>query len=258
MRITTLGTSHGNHTYCRYNTSTLVEVGDASYLIDAGAPANASMVRGGQRIQNLRGVFLTHMHEDHAGGLPGVIKSLLKAPDPGQRTDVYLPEVEARAGLEAWLTAIRMRWPSPLVTLRTVRDGAFYDDGVIRLEAARSKHLADKYGPASFSYRMTVGDKRVVFTGDLSADFSDFPDFAKSEPCDLCVCEMTHFPPEAALPTLMDSPISRLVFNHIHDPWHGDGEDTLRSIFADLPYQFHIAHDGDQFEVQTALGGPTS
>lgn len=248
-RVTTLGTSHGNHTYCRFNTATLVEIGDVSYLIDAGAPANALMVRAEKRVQALHGVFLTHMHEDHAGGLPGVIKALLKAPDPGQHTDVYLPEVDARPGLEAWLVAIRLRWPSPLVTLRTVRDGLFYEDGLITLEAARTKHLSDRYGPASFSYRMTVGGKRIVFTGDLSADFSDFPAFAGSEPCDLCVCEMTHFPPEAALPTLMHSPIGRLVFNHIHDPWHGPGEARLRGIFADLPYDFHIAHDGDAFEV---------
>ena len=40
MRITTQGTSHGNHTYNRFNSSTLVEVDDVSYLIDAGAPAN--------------------------------------------------------------------------------------------------------------------------------------------------------------------------------------------------------------------------
>ncbi len=243
-RITTLGTSHGSHTYCRFNTATLVEVGDVSYLIDAGSPASALMLRGEKRIQPLRGVFLTHMHEDHAGGLPGVIKALLKAPDPGQHTDVFLPEVEARAGLEAWLVAIRLRWP-----LRTVRDGPIYEDDLISLEATRTKHLSDRYGPASFSYRMTIGDKRIVFTGDLSSDFSDFPAFAKSEPCDLCVCEMTHFPPEAALPTLMDSPIGRLVFNHIHDPWHGPGEARLRAFFDELPYEFHIAHDGDEFEV---------
>ena len=248
-RITTLGTSHGNHTYCRFNTATLVEIGDVSYLIDAGSPAHALMIRGEKRVQALRGVFLTHMHEDHAGGLPGVIKGLLKSPEAGQHTDVYLPEVDASAGLEAWLIAIRLRWPSPLVTLRTVSDGLFYEDDVIKLEASRTRHLSDRYGPASFSYRMTVGDRRIVFTGDLSGDFSDFPEFAKSDPCDLCVCEMTHFPPEAALPTLMDSPIGRLVFNHIHDPWHGDGEARLRGIMSDLPYDFHIAHDGDEFEV---------
>ena len=140
-RVTTLGTSHGNHTYCRFNTATLVEVGDASYLIDAGSPASALMLRGEKRIQALRGVFLTHMHEDHAGGLPGAIKALLKAPEPGQHTDVFLPEVEARAGLEAWLVAIRLRWPSPLVTLDTVRDGPFYEDDLIRLEATRLLYL---------------------------------------------------------------------------------------------------------------------
>ena len=45
MRITTLGTSHGDPTYCRFNSSNLIEIAEASYLIDAGAPVDALLVR---------------------------------------------------------------------------------------------------------------------------------------------------------------------------------------------------------------------
>ena len=30
---------------------------------------------------------------------------------------------------------------------------------------------------------------------------------------------------------------------------HGEGEKTLRDIFASLPYPFDIAHDGDVFDI---------
>ena len=36
FRITLLGTAHGNPTFCRFNTSTLVECGGEGMLIDAG------------------------------------------------------------------------------------------------------------------------------------------------------------------------------------------------------------------------------
>jgi hypothetical protein len=36
MLITTLGTSHGDHTYCRFSSSTLFEIWENIYLIDAG------------------------------------------------------------------------------------------------------------------------------------------------------------------------------------------------------------------------------
>ena len=37
MRLTTLGTSHGDPTECRFSASTLVQTGGAGYLVDAGA-----------------------------------------------------------------------------------------------------------------------------------------------------------------------------------------------------------------------------
>ena len=86
MRITTLGTSHGDHTYCRFNSSTLFESGNRLYLFEAGAPANGLLVRAGKDVCSIKAVFITHMHEDHAGGLPGLIKSLLKYAQPGQHT----------------------------------------------------------------------------------------------------------------------------------------------------------------------------
>ena len=212
MRIITQGTSHGNHTYNRFNSSTLVEVEDVSYLIDAGAPANGLMIRANKEFHKLQAVFITHMHEDHTGGLPGVIKTLLKKPQDDQHTMVLLPEENAISPLEGWLKAMHLKWPS-------------------------------------FSFILDRFRKRVVFTGDLSHDFSDFPLIARRETSDICVCEMTHFSPETALPILKECPIKHLIFNHIHDPWHGKGEATLKEIFKSLPYPYTIAHDGDVFEI---------
>lgn len=249
MRITTLGTSHGDHTYCRFNSSTLFEVGDRYYLVDAGEPVTGLMVRAGKKIERLQAVFITHMHQDHVGGLPDLLKWIVKYPHEGQKVRVFLPEAAAFDGLGSWLSAMHVAWPTPLVEPHVVREGPVFEDVAINVAAVGTDHIHNPGGPISFSYVLRAEGKRVVSTGDLRADFSDFPNAARQEPCDLCICEMTHMKPETALPVLAKCPIRRLVLNHIHDLWHGDGEAKLRELLAPLPYHWQIAHDGDEFEL---------
>ncbi|OGV68846.1 MAG: hypothetical protein A3K19_01815 [Lentisphaerae bacterium RIFOXYB12_FULL_65_16] len=249
MQITTLGTSHGDHTYCRFNSSTLFETGGRSYLVDSGEPVNGLMIRAGKPFAALRAVFVTHMHEDHVGGLPDLIKALVKYPTAGQRTEVYLPEAAAISALDQWLTAMHVAWPSPVVQVHVGKEGLVFDDGTLRVAAVPTGHMRAWQVP-SFGYVLEAEGKRVVATGDLRGDFSDFPAAARETPSDLCLCEVTHYDPAKAVPVLMACPIRRMVFTHVHNPWHGaDGEACLREILAPLPYPFAIAHDGDVFEV---------
>lgn len=246
MRITTLGTSHGDHTYCRFNSSTLFEIGERSYLLDCGEPVNGLMTRAGKPFGQLQAVFVTHMHEDHVGGLPDLIKALVKRPRPEGHTTVFLPEAGAIDGLDGWLRAMHVSWPSPVVQFGVAAAGPVYSDEVLRVTAVPTEHMAP-LGAPSFGYVLEVEGKRIVTTGDLRGDFADFPDIIRSQPCDLCICEITHYKPEVALPILLECPIKRLIFNHVHDPWHGEGEERLREIVASLPYPVEIAHDGDEF-----------
>jgi ribonuclease BN (tRNA processing enzyme) len=252
MLITTLGTSHGNHTSCRYNTATLIETGERSYLVDVGEPVVATMIRLGKDLDALKAVFITHMHGDHSGGLPMLIKMLRKYPKEGKQTEVFFPDDVADA-LGEWLRAMVIQWPIEMIPTHVVRPGAIYDDGVLEVSAEPTRHLRDAGRPEvplSFAYVLEAEGKRVVCTGDLRSDFSDFPQTARTVPCDACVCEITHFQPEVALPVLMECPIKQLILTHVHDPWHGeDGERLLKEKLADLPYPWHIAHDCDEFGV---------
>lgn len=251
MQITTLGTSHGSPTYSRFSSSTLIETGDRAYLVDAGSPVHALLVRAGKTMDPLRAVFVTHMHEDHVGGLPGLCKHFIKERhDPRSSLRVLLPDQRACGPLDAWCRAMCFDWPNAAVSLEVTDAGQVYADDCTTVRAERTRHMVKVDGASSFAYAICAEGQRVVFTGDLSADFTDFPALARDEPCDMCVCEATHYDFHAAASVLKDAPIRRLVLNHVHDPWHGpDGERQLIHIMRDLPYPVHVAHDGDVWDL---------
>lgn len=250
VQIITLGTSHGDPTLSRFNSSTLFKVKEKLYLIDAGAPANALMIRKGLSLQKLKAIFITHMHEDHVGGLPGLIKSLIKRPEAGQHTDVFLPEAIAVDALIGWMKCMRRTWSPSLLTFRVTESCTIFKDENLRVTTLPTKHIQDEnHKSLSYGYQLDIGDKRVIYTGDLRGDFSDFPAVAMEEPSDLCICECTHFDMRVARDILKRCPIKRMIFNHVSNLWHGDGENDLRKIINTLPFPCEIAHDGDEFEL---------
>ena len=84
MKLVTLGTSHGDPCLNRDNSSLLLRLAGGDYLFEAGAPVNALFIRKHIPFERLKAVFVSHSHEDHIGGLPGILKSLVKRPKPGQ------------------------------------------------------------------------------------------------------------------------------------------------------------------------------
>ena len=265
MRIYTLGTGHGDSTVSRYNSSTLYETAEGTlYFVDCGAPAEASMRRKGLLISNLRAAFITHMHDDHAGGLSAVLKQIIKYPKG--RTipfSLYLPEERAIGALQGWMTALHEKATlHDPISYHTVTDGEIYRDEELVVTAIRTRHLRTisrtEGDPCSFAYVLEFRKEgiSVLHTGDLASDFSDFPAIAKTRRFDVCLCEATHYNPEQAQHTLLRSQFGRLIFNHVHDPWHvrisfgwevDNGEKRLLAHCKDLPYPVVVAHDGDEF-----------
>lgn len=264
MNIHTLGTAHGNSTFSRFNSSTLYEAQDGTlYLIDAGAPVEALIRRKGFEIKNLRAVFVTHMHDDHAGGLTGLMKQVIKYPNGREIPfTVHLPETCAIEALKNWFLAVHENADHPFLEYRTTDDGDVYEDENVKISAIRTAHLRTKGrtegDPCSFAYVLHFKKENltVLHTGDLTPQFTDYPKIASEQYFDLCLCEATHYKPEVAHDFFMKSKFGRLIFIHIADRWHNvvldrwnvnKGEKDLLDHYRDLPYPVAIAHDGDTF-----------
>lgn len=264
MRIYTLGTSHGDSTFSRFNSSTAYEAADGTvYLVDAGAPVEALYRRKGLLIQNLRACFVTHTHDDHVGGLPGLIKQVRKYAHLREQVfNLFLSEGTAIEPLKAWSRAEHEEPEHPLIGYHAVTDGLIYDDENVTVTAIRTAHVRThgrtEGEPCSFAYTLyfKADNITVLHTGDLWVDFSDFPKIAQEQYFDICLCEATHYKPESAHQTLMNAKFGRLLFIHVNDPYHvrispgwvtDNGEKRLLSFCKELPYPVAVAHDGDEF-----------
>ena len=265
MKIVTLGTSHGVSEKGRYCSSGILETGGVRYIIDLGAPTDYLFTTNGLKYDSIRGIFITHMHTDHAGTLPFLVgnlsgKSAIRyiqkrenAPEIMPPVTVTIPESAGRDALLVWMKALHSEvdfddpehpfW-SKTVTLQSLEECDHYEDENIRVRAIRTEHE-----PAgSYAYDICAEGKRVLFTGDLHHTFRDFPKVALSEHFDAIVCEYTHYQPEAALPTLQACKTDRLIFNHIFDP-DGSRIKWFEENREKFPFPVTLANDGDEFEI---------
>ena len=248
VKIITLGTSHGDPTYERFNTSTLIEIpGYGGILIDAGTPVLGLMIRHGFPVEQPKTVFLTHMHQDHFGGLPDIVKFWVKRLRD-KNLQIFLPEAVAMETIFAFTELAHRPVDRTCFTVHEITRGELVLDGKVRCEAIPTDHFSnEKRSYPSWAFKFAISEKKLLFTGDLSADFHDFP---AGNPVDLAFCELTHYNLDRALPVLMGEKFGKLVFTHIGNQWHGaEAEATFRQKAAELPYPAVIAHDGDQFEL---------
>lgn len=251
MKITTLGTSHGDCTFNRFNSSTLYEIGDALYLIDCGAPCEGLMRRAGKDFSKLRAIFVTHMHDDHVGGLTEMYKILIKYAKPGQHTTVYLPEDTAEA-FYTWAAAMHMPRREDVIDFKLTKPGEVYSDENISVAAYPTDHIPTApVKPVTFAYILTYEEgKRLLHSGDLWVDFHDYPKILLEEHFDVLVCECTHFKAEVAVPLFEATKADMMIFNHVANRWHGTkGELDFYQAYKPIKVPFLLAHDGDVFDV---------
>lgn len=264
MRIYTLGTSHGDSCFNRFCSSTLYEAKDGTlYLIDAGEPVEALIRRKGLNIAHVRAAFITHMHDDHTGGLTGLVRQVVKYGELREQPfSLFMAEEKTIEPFKNWLLSVRIKADYRKLEYKGVDDGKIYEDDNLTVTAIRTAHLCtidDFEGtPCSFAYMLYFKKENlnILHTGDLKFDLQDYPEIAYEMDFDACICEATHFKPEVAVDFFKKSKFKKLIFNHICEKWNirvgnawsvENGEKNLLEYYKDVPYPIYIAHDGDEF-----------
>jgi ribonuclease BN (tRNA processing enzyme) len=75
-RLITLGTRGGPiPTVGRAQSSNILVVNGASYIVDAGEGVTRRLTRAGIAVRDIDNIFITHPHSDHTGGLGGLLST---------------------------------------------------------------------------------------------------------------------------------------------------------------------------------------
>jgi ribonuclease BN (tRNA processing enzyme) len=224
----------------RAQSSNLLIVNDALYLIDAGDGVARRIVQAGYDFRKVTKVFITHAHSDHTTGLASLLAPQwdFQSVTP---TDIYGSGVVAlvQGAIEYLTPNADIRWSEgrkrPMVETihgHEVAPGLVYQDANVKVTAVENTHFhlspdSPGYGKyKSYSYRFETPGRIVFFTGDTG------PSDAVVElahGADLYVTEVTS--PEDVLQRLkrsgaLQSPLEQEGFIHHMREEHVTPEDV--------------------------------
>ena len=248
MKIRFLGTSHGAAEKDAKCTSVILETNGFFYIIDTGTCVNEYMMANGLDTTKIRGIFITHMHEDHVGKISSLLK-LMTTYKTSVRATYVFPEDEAPDGVEAWLKLLHSR---PLdhnrLPFLVAKSGeVVYSDENLKVTAIKTDHIAnaDTYG-----YLFECEGKRIMFTGDLTPDLHDYPEIISTEGVDVVVTELCHYFKtsyfvEGSIEKLRSSKTGRIIFSHKYP----GGPEAMLSIADTFSFPIDVANDNDIFEI---------
>ena len=177
----TLGTAGGPEGEAnRSQPANALLVGKDLYLVDAGDGAAGQLKKAGFRLPQVRGIFLSHNHFDHTGGMLAILglRMQLNAYEP---LTVYGPP-GTKTFIEGLLTGMEpardaaygmpgRSWTANIEVIELV-DGAIIELDGLEVTVAENTHFAipENSGAAekakSLSFRFDMDNRAIVYTGD--------------------------------------------------------------------------------------------
>lgn len=239
----TLGTSHGGVEVGRSCSVNILEVGGAYYVFDCGGNIETKMMDLGMPTENIRAVFISHMHEDHAGSLSAVVKRFSHYIREERSVSIFMPEALGIEAFKAWMAALHNTKNPHRVEYTLTEAGEIYRDENIAVTAIATRHIAAGAYP-SYAFLIEADGRTLLYTGDLAPDFSDYPAVLFERDFDLVVSELVHFKLEDNLEDIKRTRTKHLVFTHMSLKKAA----ALAEILQEFKFPVTIANDNDAFE----------
>ena len=249
MKLTFIGTAPGVPTKDRYCTCMLLEVNGSTYMIDAGAPVADIFPQKGIALSDIRALFNTHIHADHASGIYRMA-DLVNGFYKEHTMDLYIPD---QCYIDLVVQMIEMasghpgtRMDTSRVRFHEIDPTVPYEDENIRLSYFATGHIDKPFH--SYAMLVEAEGKKILFGGDLSKNLrdADIPSVAFEEEIDLFVCEYAHLHFEHLEPYLKRLRAKAVYFNHIPNE---KKLAEVRDMSGRYPFRVFAPSDGDVVEL---------
>jgi ribonuclease Z len=174
IAVLLLGTGYPRPDPNRAGAATAVIVGSKWFLVDAGRGATMRIAATPLKYEDMRGVFVTHLHSDHTAGLPDLFITSWQFGRDTRPLPLYGP-----AGIDRVATAMLQFFEADIhirrdliekhpaagatITAHRVSEGVVYDDGEVKVTAFLVDH---KPVEPAFGYRFEAHGRTIVVSGD--------------------------------------------------------------------------------------------
>lgn len=249
MKITFLGTADVRPRKDANCSAAMLEINDAIYLCDAGAPISELLLQYGKDPERVKGIFITHGHSDHFEGIIPFLSRCFYVYPKADFTVVFPNNRQAQM-LKTCCSSLhggkafpdgRIRFKVPTENESSVA----YDDGLLK---ATYIPVSPYEGTPHFAVLFEAEGKSFLFTGDLSEGLKDgdFPTVAFERPLDLIVCEYAHVIEEHLAPCIERCKAKQICFNH----YAGWRREELSAFVSNPRYKIPLraVRDGDVIE----------
>jgi ribonuclease BN (tRNA processing enzyme) len=249
--------------------------GKSRFLVDAGGGAFLRFGEAGARFEGLDHIAISHFHTDHATDLVALLKSgyfsdresALSISGPAGGGDY--------PGLQTHLKSLLSPDTGAFAYLSGYLDGS---DGLVKLEpteidahpgnsmqvysdpqsAISIRAMGVPHGPVpALAFRIQIGDKSIVFSGDQNGNLDEFIGFA--EGTDVLVMHMPvpenitgtgrklHAPPSIIGNIAALAETKTLILSHFMARSLYKMEENLQIIQSHYGGVIHVSHDLDCF-----------
>src|SRR5215470_1600259 len=195
-RLITLGTRGGpGPTVGRAQSSNVLIVNGASYVVDAGEGVTRRLLRAGIAIRDIDNIFITHPHSDHTGGLGGLLSTEYDS-NRSKPVNIYGPpgtDATVKALVQFLAVSADIRISEGMRTVPPTKIffghdtgiGVIYQDANVKVTAAENSHSNFPLGArpmASTSHIRTASKQQTASScfREIPAPVSLSPNWPKT------------------------------------------------------------------------------
>lgn len=255
-KFTILGTSSGKASPNRFCTSILLESEETNVLFDAGEGCTFSLLRQGVYVNNIKHIFISHMHSDHITGFPLLIQTMYLE-ERKDDIEVYLPS-EGVVGMGQYMKMLYL-FEEKIdfkINYHPIGFQALYHGPNIKVKPYPNRHLMgyqkliqENFLPLkmeSFCFGIESYGKKIVYSGDIGS-LDDLNVIVKG--IDLLICESMHIELGELFKCIKENNVKKVILTHIPLDLEPKTKMILEEAKENGIEDIEIANDGLVIEV---------